>query len=183
MTDKKKDIQSKSTVSSQNYILWFCKNALCAAFIGFIIFKCVNMQQGYNWAYNSLLKGNMEIIKQYPKLPIEKKFEMKLGMSYTYLNFLKNQTPENAVILFPTAEEFFPKDKKTPFSGEPFNKVWASRFLYPRKLVYQSELETNRYGKEITHVAIVNGLGFDKLDYVPSEKFEHGVLPINPNQK
>jgi hypothetical protein len=123
----------------------------------------------------------MEFIRTYPDMTTEQRLEAKLGMSYTYLQFVKKQTPEDAVILFPGWNEFFPEGVKSPFDGNITNKIWATRFLYPRKIVFSSEQDKCRYGKNITHVAIVNGMGFEKVSYPVAEKFDHGVLPFNPN--
>lgn len=178
-TGKTKDVKEKGSFS--DYILWFGKNIIIAGIAGLLIFKLLESQQGYSWAYNSLLKGNMELINNYPNATIEQKFELKLGSSYAYLQFLKANTPANAVILYPDRSAFFPKDKKSQFTftGEPFNKMWALRFLYPRKLVIPSEVGVNHYSNEVTHVAIVNGWGLDKLKYQPTDSIEFGVLPIN----
>jgi hypothetical protein len=126
----------------------------------------------------------MELVKQNPNLTLDERYTAKLGSAYTYLMYIKSQTPENAVILYPSVEEFFPKDKNSIFPGNSgvSGKIWALRFLYPRKLVLPSEMETNRYAKDITHVAIVNGYGFERLNYPVENKFEHGVLPVNNPQ-
>ncbi|MDR1938844.1 MAG: hypothetical protein LBQ73_10170 [Tannerellaceae bacterium] len=163
-----------------NPLLWFVKNAFVASVVGILTFQCIEEQAGYHWVYNTLLKGNMKMITQYPNLAVDQKNEMKLGFDYVYLRFLKNSTPEDAVILYPSREDFFPEDKQSPFKQEINNKVWALRFLYPRKLVLPSEMETNRYAQDITHVAIVNGRGYERLNYTVDDVQEHGILPVNP---
>ncbi|MDR0769362.1 MAG: hypothetical protein LBE71_05615, partial [Dysgonamonadaceae bacterium] len=67
---------------------------------------------------------------------------------------------------------------ESPFKQDVSNKLWALRVLYPRKLVTPSEMETNRYAKDITHVAIVNGRGYERLDYQVENPVTHGVLPV-----
>lgn len=138
-------------------------------------------QPGYHWVYFSLLKGNMETIKKYPRLTLEQKTQMKLGTSYEYLLYLKRATPENAVILYPEAKDF--RENGSPFTQEIDNKIYATRFLYPRKLVLESERNASKYRDKITHVAIVNGKGKDKLPYPVDADFQHGVLPIMPQAK
>lgn len=56
----------------------------------------------------------METIKKYPKLTFEQKMQMKLGTSYEYLLYLKQATPENAVILYPDSKDFREKGAHSP---------------------------------------------------------------------
>ena len=52
--------------------------------------------------------------------------KMKLGVDYDYLLFIKQATPENAVILYPSQEAFLKKG--SPFKREIGNKLYATRF-------------------------------------------------------
>jgi len=47
----------------------------------------------------------------------------------------------------------------------------------------ESERKTGKYKNEITHVAIVNGKGTEKLPYPVDTEFQHGVLPLKPQTK
>ena len=178
--------QTKQTSSpGSGFPVRIAKNVCAALVAGFFLFKCLEVQQGYNWAYYSLMKGNMATIRENPHLTLEQRNEMKLGFDYAYLQFLKNATPEDAVILYPSREDFFPEGVESPFKQDVSNKIWALRFLYPRKLALPSELEiggsqmeTNRYAKDVTHVAIVNGRGYERLDYEVETPVVHGVLPV-----
>ena len=167
-----------------NYMVWILKNVIAGIICYVLVLQCIEEQKGYNWVYNSLLKGNYEMIKKNPNLTIDQKWAAKLGFNYAYWKHINDNTPEDAVILYPIREAFFPKDKETQFTSMPENVIFASRFLYPRKIVSPSEIETNPYGKQITHVAIVNGWGYDYLEYdVPSHTTNH-VLPIKqPEQQ
>ena len=127
-----------------------------------------------------MLTSNMELIRKNPNLTLKEKNEMKLGADFVYLWFLKESTPENAVILYPSSEDFYPPDKQSPFKQGITNKIWALRVLYPRLLVLPSEMETNRYAPDITHVAIVNGRGYERLNYPLANKQEHGIFPVKP---
>lgn len=155
------------------------KNIVAVVVLGFLAMEAINSNPGYNWAYNSLLKGNLKMIKEHPNLTLEQKYEMKVGFSYRYLNYVKAQTPKDAVILLPAQSDFFPKDEKSPFSGEPYNKLWSTRFLYPRKLVLPNELDKNRYASQITHVAIVNDRGYERLNFTVEEPVGHAIIPVN----
>jgi hypothetical protein len=165
--------------SPTNYGLWLVKNLLFASFIGFCLLKGMESNEGYKWAY-TMLKNNREIIRKNPNLTLKKKNEMKLGIDFAYICFLKESTPDNAVILYPSSEDFYPPDKSSPFKQPIQNKIWALRFLYPRHLVLPSEMETNRYTPAITHVAIVNGRGYERLDYPIENKQEYGIWQIKP---
>jgi hypothetical protein len=156
------------------------KNIAAAGVAALCVYAFLNLQVGYNWAYYSLLKGNLAIIKENPSLTLDQKNEMKLGTDYAYLRFLKHATPEDAVILYPAHGDFFPEGVESPFKQNISNKTWGLRFLYPRKLVLPSEMETNRYAGSITHVAIVNGRGYERLSYPVEGGLEHGILPVNP---
>jgi hypothetical protein len=171
-------LKKQTTSAGGDLFIWIVKNIGAVIAAGFFLFQCVDKQQSYHWAYNSLLKGNMATIRKYPNATLDERAEMKLGFDYTYLQFLKKETPEDAVILYPDGKDFFPEGEESPFKQDVSNKMWALRFLYPRKLVLPSEMETNCYAKDITHVAIVNGRGYERVEYKIANPFTHGVLPI-----
>ena len=135
-------------------------------------------QQGYSWVYG-MLKGNMKTIKQYPNLTLPQRSEVKMGGSYSYYKYIADNTPKNAVIYIPARDAFFPKGQQSMFTGEPYNKMWAIRFLYPRKVVVPQEMGHSIYSRKLTHIAIVNGVGLEMLSYSVSPNFRIGVLPIN----
>lgn len=180
-TKRKTDTKKKSKEEKKSSLPFIVfRNIVAVLAVSTATFIIIKEQPGYNWTYNSLLKGNMKTIRLYPKLTLNNRFEMKLGMSYDFLNYIKEQTPDNAVLLYPSQEDFFPPGKQSPFQHEPYNKTWATRFLYPRKLVLPNELDKNKYASEISHVVIVNGKGFERIPYPMEHKIEHGVFPINP---
>lgn len=176
--DKMKKEQSSRKSGIRDYTVWFIKNILFL-FIAVLMVKFTfSGQPAYHWVLNGLLKGNMEMIQKYPKLTYDQKMQYKLGASYEYLLFLKRATPENAVILYPSSTAF--QKKGSPFTQNIDNKIYATRFLYPRKLILESEMKAGKYADKITHIAIVNGEGRDKLPYSVDPKMEHGVLPVKP---
>lgn len=139
---------------------WVAKNIFAVVIVLFLLNKFVlDVQPGYNWAYNMLQK-NLETIRHYSRTTTDNRFEMKLGLSHVYLRYVKESTPENAVILLPGKEAFYPEGEERIFSGEPYNKLWAIRFLYPRRVIIPSELGKTPWSEKITHVAIVNGRGY-----------------------
>lgn len=187
MSDKKEKNRQKSKnnpVPNRKGIsfAWVVKNMVALIVALFLLNKFViSIQPGYNWAYNMLQK-NLEYTRLYAQTTTDNRFEMKLGLSHVYLRYLKENTPENAVILLPPKEAFYPEGEERIFSGEPYNKLWATRFLYPRRVVIPSELGVTPWSEKITHVAIVNGRGYEYLDYEVPEKTPHIVLPIHLNQ-
>lgn len=152
-----------------------------AAFL--LVYTCYKNVAAYTWVHDGLLKGNMEIIHKYKHTSFDNRNEMKLGYTYAYLRYIARQTPETAVILMPGKSVFFPPNVKTEFTGQPYNKIWATRFLYPRKIVLEGEEKANKYGDKITHVAIVNGWGYDKLEYSVNSPVKNAVLPVRQDNK
>ena len=155
------------------------RNIGVALIVVLLISVAYKKMPGYQWVYDGLLKGNMELMRQYKDLPLEGRNEMKLGYTYAYLRYIVRQTPPDAVILMPQKSIYFPEKVKTEFTGQPYNKLWATRFLYPRKIVLEGEETANKYGCKITHVAIVNGWGYDKLHYEVENPVKNTVLPID----
>jgi hypothetical protein len=170
---KKREASRKSTFILKN-ILYLIVAILL---VGYTFSK----QPAYRWVYFNLLKGSMETIKKHPNLTFEQKMQMKLGASYEYLLYLKRSTSDDAVILYPDSKAF--REEGSPFTQEIDNKIYATRFLYPRKIILTDELETSKYAGKITHVAIVNGKRTDKLSYPVDPKIRYGVFPIKPQTK
>jgi hypothetical protein len=141
---------------------------------------------GYKWVWDSLVMGNLKIIWDNPDLTQEKKWEIKCGFDYRYANYLKVNTPEDAVILMPPSEVLFPEGKKSDFNTKGSwgvkNKAWATYFVYPRKLVYDKEKEINPYHEKINFIAIANFWGYEKLEYSVSKKQKYLVLPVKKSK-
>jgi hypothetical protein len=158
--------------------IWALKNVVAGVIAWFVISAVIDGHQSYRWAYHTLMKGNFKIARENRNLPIDRRWEAKLGYTYAYLRFVRDNTPEDAVILYPTHEVFFPKGKESRFSGEPGTKMIAIRFLYPRKVVMADEIDRNCYGNQLTHVAIANGWGYEHLEYAVDNRADDTVLPI-----
>lgn len=136
-TTSKKNTPStkKGTATPQKEGISFsrvAKNIFAVVIVLFLLNKFVlDVQPGYNWAYNMLQK-NLETIRHYSRTTTDNRFEMKLGLSHVYLRYVKENTPENAVILLPGKEAFYPEGEERIFSGEPYNKTMGyPGFLYP----------------------------------------------------
>ena len=82
----------------------------------------------------------------------------------------------------PADSEFFPKGEKPMFEKSINTLGWSSYFLYPRRLVSPKEPHTPLY-KKATHMAFVNGLGYERLPYKVDKPYRYGILPINQQKK
>lgn len=163
----------------KGYTAWIFKNVISILVAIGAIYYVFDVAKGYNWTYYNLLRKNVQFITKNPKLNFDQKMIYKFGASYEYIMHLKMRTPKDAVILYPGPEAF--TKEGSPFqSKDIINKRSAIRFLYPRKLILESELDKSAYSDKITHIAIANGIGFDKVPYEVEEKFDHGILPVQP---
>ena len=167
MVKKNKNKQPKNKHSKPNYFSWFIKNLISAVIAAFLLIKVVVPFDDYNYLFRSL-RIDMGIIKDYPlkSTTVEQRYFIALSSIYTFFETIKNDSPEDAVILYPEYESFFPENDTLTYKNAGIsNKMWAIRFLYPRKIVKISELEHSQYKDKITHVAIVNGFGYEYLPY------------------
>jgi hypothetical protein len=135
----------------------------------------------YKWVWENYLKGNWELIQKHPKTTIDERLKMKLGFDYGFLSFINENTPEDAVILFPLPEYITEKSGTTQLTGNICSKMWVTHFIYPRRVVYKSEAESNPLYKDITHVAICAGHGYEDTDYPGEQTVQFTVLPKNMN--
>jgi hypothetical protein len=145
--------------------------------VGLLLYKGISMDKGYQWVWESLLKGNWEHIQVHRKASIEERNQMKLGFDYAYLNYIKKNTPEDAIIMFPLRTHITEQSGKQKLSSSINSKSWVTHFLYPRTALYKDEKDTNPLYDKVTHIAIVAGHGYEDLDYEVKEKDAFTVLP------
>ena len=161
----------------------FHKNLLIMGVCLITIFVLQKQIGGYRWLWNTLIKENIEMIKKAPNKSELEKAEAKMGFDITYMNFLKENTPNNAVILFPDADVIL-KDstsdqpKFRTSSGGIFTPLWVQYFAFPRKIVFAKEKGKNPNFDKITHVAIVNYKGYEHLSYPTDKSKRLDVLPL-----
>lgn len=179
----------KAQNPQKSHILVRIGKQFVVALVGLIlIVQIKESSDGYKWVYEGLLKGNLELIKKYPNLSVDERYQMKMGFPLVYLNYIKQNTSDSAVILFPEVRFFSDtKDPKQDLSGIGdwgFTKYAYYRFLYPRKVVLEPEIEKSPFFEKVTHVAIINGWGYDYLKYsVPEEhRVYNTILSIHSNQ-
>lgn len=178
---EKREEQDSWKRMTVHYAVWLIKNVSFFV-LALLAVRCTLLKHPtYHWVYSGLLKENMEMIKKYPDLTFEEKMQMKLGADYEYLHVIRQSTPPNAVILYPSQKAF--QKEGSPFRQEIYNKLYATRFLYPRRLVSESQLKDSIYVDKITHIAIVNGEGIDKLSYKVDSTIVHAILPVTRQKK
>jgi hypothetical protein len=176
---KKKNKKTKE--SKTNFLFWILKNIFFAGLAMYTI--SVVFQSESNKVLLSALRIDMDIISENPlkNTTLDQRYTIALKEIYSFMTTIKENSPVDAVILYPEYDTFFPANKSTVFKNVGVtNKMWAIRFLYPRKIVKESELETSLYKEKISHIAIVNGWGYEYLSYeFDKEHSLFGVLPVN----
>lgn len=142
-----------------------CVSILLIAFI----FK----QSGYQFVW-SMLQRNWKVIREYHDTSLSDRYLMKLGDGYAIYKYVQENTPEDAVIYIPEAKHF----QGANISGEPWNKLWAIRFLYPRQVVTYGEYQINH--KTPTHVLIVGEGGREMFstEILPSSTSGIAIVPF-----
>lgn len=143
----------------------------------FLLYTGISKDEGYQWVWNSLLKGNWAFIQEHREASLEERNQMKLGFNYAYLDYIKKNTPEDAIILFPLQKHVTEQIDNMKLGGEITNKSWVTHFVYPRRALYKDEEFTNSLYNEVTHVAIIAGHGYEDLEYEVQEKPAFAVFP------
>jgi hypothetical protein len=161
----------------------------------------LDLLSGYSWVF-SMVGSNLEAIEQYEeqarkqgrKFGTPEKWETKLQYQYTYLHSIIENTPEDAVILFPP-EEHIKKAKiqQRDAAGNVSEKkafvflhslAWTSYFLYPRQAIFEDEVETNpSLYKKATHVAIIDNWGYHKLKFAPTNRLPYTIISLDAGSK
>lgn len=176
--DKKNE---KPQSSSRFGFAWWVKNLIAAALAYMLLPGIVKTNAAYGWLIDGYAKGNLNVAKQYGGLTNEQKLEMKLGYDYAFIELIRRQTPDNAVVFYPSRKDFTDKlpGSRITFSGNLCDKLSAVRFLYPRRIVIEAERGKTPWSKKVTHVAVMNGHGLEMLPYNPGPGMEISVLPVD----
>ena len=95
------------------------KRALVLIFLGGVL--TFNLYKTFNFLW-----ADISVIKNFPKISYDEKMHAKYVPYYDYMLFVKNNTPENSVILIPPIQP--------PWAGSG-NYLFSNYFLYPRKLI------------------------------------------------
>lgn len=163
---------------------WWMKNLLIAAVVYMLCPSLIKSNAGYEWLIEGYAKSNLEALQQLQGFNNDQKLEAKLGYDYAFIEMIRKSTPENAVVFYPSREDFTDKAFNTGigFSGNLCDKLSAVRFLYPRKIVIKQELDKTSWSKKLTHVAIVNGHWRELLPYKVPASALITVLPTDSAQ-
>ncbi len=136
-----------------------------------IIFK----QEDYEWSID-MLEDNYDFVMNNGSMTLQERYASKLGVSFSLFDAVRSKTPDSAVIYLPGNTAFFPNNEESIFTGVPFEKMWATRFLYPRKVVTEREYGRSIYTDKIDYVMIVYGKGVERLKYALPYPLQFGVL-------
>jgi hypothetical protein len=179
---KKKSIGKKPLKKegkTKNRFLFRIIANICYAVLGItLLYSMYSQNVGYNWLYGSLIKGSLDSRAKVSELTMDQRIESKLGFDVRYLHFINAQTPEDAVILFPPVDSIKTKKDGGQFADNRYfsNKTWTSYFIYPRKMIYETQLDDL---DQITHVAIMNFWGYNYFPDTPKEsRAEYSVLVL-----
>jgi len=129
--------------------------------------------KGYDWLYNTMLKNNFETIEKYPDLSVAERYELKWGGEIGYINKVKKQTPDSAIIIIP------PRKLLTQAGFKSTQELpWLTYFLYPRKVVYEDDKDSSAIYKQANYILSVNGFGFDRVNYRIDKPEAFMILPL-----
>ncbi len=153
----------------------------------------LNLYKTFNFLW-----ADITVMENFPRLTYGQKMQAKYGLYYDFMEFVKKNTPDDAVILIPPS--------MVPFMASG-NSYLSNYFLYPRRLIngqlnkppqylnrynyvlvvwkdFEEKGEESLYGwpkfsvpaKEILYMATVNS-GIDavkKGDYLPNDQMNIG---------
>lgn len=167
----------------------FVKNLLILGGVLLLLNVLKTEVDGYKWVAETLVAKTPEQLEKYKDLTYEQKMEGKLGFAYKYFQFINQNTPDSAIILMPPDTIIRPKGQvhhtKKGMNGYTTNPKWVSYFIYPRKLVYEDRKDQYpELYKNFTHVAVMNGWGYQKLPYRVRQESPFSIMPREiPEQK
>lgn len=153
---------------------------IVATLVFIVLLLFLYQKLGYKHTFNLLLT-DYHLARQVSDEPVERRNLVKLGMGYWMFKYIKDNTPDSAVIYLPGHEAFLADGYGDKFSSVHFsNKLWAVRYLYPRKVVTDREYREFGAHPPLTHVFVVNGYGRDLLDSVQEEPVVgfYGIYPV-----
>ncbi len=140
--------------------------------------------KGYRWAVHDMAMGSYKQIQDIEQqvnsgrikpLTLDDKRSYKIS-TYSYLKYLIDNTPDTAVILLP------PYSVTGDRSQYNFlhSSEWVEYFIYPRMCISEDarDMFPDVYQK-VTHVAVVDSWGYQKLRYPVQSAAREAVFPIN----
>ena len=94
-------------------------NAVAGVAVAAIFAGVLQACPAYMWAWKDYVCDNVTKITRMSDVPMERRMVMKLGPDYKYLMFLRDATPTNAVIYYPTSADNDARTSRPPFHGSP----------------------------------------------------------------
>lgn len=162
---------------------WWIRNLILALLVGFFLPRIVRTNPAYDWLISGYAKQNLEIMRTYESVTYDDKMRMKLGNDYGFIQYIRETTPSNAVVFYPSRQQMTDSIQGQPsmFQGNMCDKLSAVRFLYPRHVVIPQEMaEHTSWSKKLTHVAVVGIHGREYLPYASDTTVAIGIFPMNP---
>jgi len=191
----------KKTPSSGSWLGFLFKpyNLLFGLIAIMFLVWCNKNVSSYNWVYNGLLKDGYKYCGDVQKEinnrtrsvsdPVKKlqiaydtKLEAKVGTEFMVLKMIRDNTPPNAIILFPPPLVMTQTTSYLTLRYEITMKPYASYFLYPRTVVYEQEKGKNPFYEKAQYIFLLHGWGYDHLDYVHQQQSPVEILPLHKTQ-
>ena len=166
---------------AKNWSVFILRNVFILILFFFIFKNLYDNSPGYKWLNENFISENMRIMRENPDYTLEQKYEVKFGFFAKYVNLIVENTPDSSIILMPADSVVKSIDAKYNMNMLG-SKRHTGYFLYPRKAVYMNNDFDSVYMDNITHVAIVNGVGYEYLPYNVKNKSLFTILPIKLEQ-
>ena len=162
----------------------FIKNVILFFVLFVIGFQLIDNVNGYVWMRDKFLQSNLDKIEKFKDADTDKKYEAYFGFDYRFLSYIRDNTADSAMILMPPDSAIFPVNGKSDFNSKRKNQsirnhMWSMYFIYPRMLVYVEKYLDSPDSFDYTHVACVNGWGYEYLDYslAPNQSSKYQIWP------
>lgn len=162
-----------SSVGIPPIVLNLIAGVVLIALISFV----KNNNTGYKWMWESLVKANIQSMKENEAVTDYDKNLSRHGRLFAYLSLINKKTPENAIILMPRDSVIDKLDPNLKLSGLKSRYI-VTFFIYPRRAVFpDSELDQQALSKA-NYVAIVNYSGYEHLKHAPKTRQSFSVEPL-----
>lgn len=142
------------------------------------IWQLCRLEPGYKELLY-MVEGDYHFACRNRNLPLEDRYASRLGGCYTFFRYVRENTPEDAVIYLPSANSFIRDASSLMFySHHCSNKIFATRFLYPRKVVTESEYTQFGSPYPLTHAIVIGNGDKNILPYEMGDT-TFAVLPMH----
>jgi hypothetical protein len=121
---------------------------------------------------------NKKLNNNLPDLTMEDKRMFKIE-NYWYILAMKESTPMSSetVILLPPTGMMDSLEGWKNFG----NSEYMEYYMYPRLVISENEKDSKpELYKKVTHVAVMNNWGLDRLPYTPEKIEKYAIYPIKP---